>query len=144
MDVFVFDLVVDTLIGPMSPPARTSLFLAGILGFVGVALGALGAHGRLHDSLVAAGQLESWRTAVLYHLVHTVALLALAGWSQGWPKARWTSGCWILGILLFSGSIYGLSLGGPRFLGPVTPLGGLAFLAGWASLAWNALRLPKA
>jgi uncharacterized membrane protein YgdD (TMEM256/DUF423 family) len=73
---------------------------------------------------------------VLYHLVHAVALLALPNWV-------WVGRCWIAGIVLFSGSLYWLSLGGPRFLGPVTPLGGLAFLLGWALAAWNAVRLPR-
>ena len=84
-----------------------------------------------------------WQTAVSYQLIHAVALLALAGWRREGPagRRRQTAGmCWIVGVLLFSGSLYGLALGGPRALGPVTPLGGLALLAGWAlviAAAWN-------
>lgn len=119
---------------------------AAVLGFIGVALGAAGAHGKLHDALVASGSLENWKTAVLYQLVHAVALLALAGWRGAAPAGP--SGkvalLWAIGVVCFSGSIYVLALGGPRFLGPVTPLGGVAFLAGWAMLGWAALKRPVA
>lgn len=122
----------------MTSASRPNLIAAGLLGFLGIALGAAGAHGRLHDFLMAAGTLDNWATAVLYHLIHSVALVAAPG---GWT---WVSRSWIVGIILFSGSLYWLSLGGPKFLGPVTPLGGVALLFGWALLAWNAFRLPKA
>jgi uncharacterized membrane protein YgdD (TMEM256/DUF423 family) len=124
----------------MMSSARSSVIAASLLGFTGVALGAAGAHGSLHDALVAAGTLDIWRTGVLYHLIHAVALLGLAGW----PDARWTGWCWIAGVILFSGSLYWLALGGPKVLGPITPLGGLALLLGWLLLAWNAFRQPKA
>ena len=127
----------------MNSAARSALIAAGLLGLTGVALGAAGAHGPLHDALVAAGALDAWRTAVLYHLIHAVALLALAGWTAGWPGARWTARCWLAGVILFSGSLYWLALGGPKILGPITPLGGLALLSGWLLLVWNAFRLPK-
>ena len=122
---------------------HSTVIVAGLLGLTGVALGAAGAHGQLHDALVAAGTLDTWRTAVLYHLIHAVALLALAGWSAGWPAAHWTGRCWTAGVVLFSGSLYWLALGGPKLLGPVTPLGGLAFLTGWTLLSWTAFRLRK-
>jgi uncharacterized membrane protein YgdD (TMEM256/DUF423 family) len=135
----------------MNSSARLIVLAAGLLGFTGVALGAFGAHA-LKETLVARGTVTTWQTAVLYHLVHAVALLALAGWAHstgsglagGWPNARWIGVSWSLGVILFSGSLYWLSLGGPKFLGPVTPLGGLAFLAGWLLVAWNALSSPKA
>ena len=127
----------------MNSAARSTIIAAGLLGLTGVALGASGAHGQLHDALVAAGTLDTWRTAVLYHLIHAVALLALGAWTVGWPAARWIARGWIAGVVLFSGSLYWLALGGPKFVGPVTPLGGLAFLAGWLLLAWTAYRLPK-
>ena len=110
---------------------------AGLLGFLGVALGAFGAHA-LKESLEAHGGTDIWRTAVLYQLVHAVALLAL-GWARGGTGAGPVAACWIAGVVCFSGSLYGLAFGGPRWLGPVTPLGGLFFLAGWAlviRLAW--------
>lgn len=124
---------------------------AGLLGFTGVALGAFGAHA-LKDTLAARGTVATWQTAVLYHLIHAVALLGLAGMAHStgsgqagdWANARWIGACWCLGVVLFSGSLYGLALGGPKLLGPVTPLGGLLFLAGWLLVVWNAFRQLKA
>lgn len=127
----------------MQPSARSFVIAAGLLGFAGVVLGAFGAHA-LKETLAANGTTSVWQTAVLYHLVHALALLALAGWTAGWPKAEWVGRCWIAGIILFSGSLYWLALGGPKFLGPITPLGGLAFLLGWLLLAGNAFLQPKA
>jgi uncharacterized membrane protein YgdD (TMEM256/DUF423 family) len=115
---------------------------AGILGFAGVALGAFGAHA-LKETLTARGSVATWQTAVLYHLIHAVALLALVGVAGSWTNARWIGVCWSLGVVLFSGSLYWLALGGPKILGPVTPLGGLAFLAGWLLVAWNAFRQTR-
>lgn len=112
---------------------------AGILGFTGVALGAFGAHA-LKETLTTRGSIATWQTAVLYHLLHAVALLALVGIAGSWSNARWIGVCWCAGVVLFSGSLYWLSLGGPKILGPITPLGGLAFLAGWLLVAWNAFR----
>ncbi len=123
----------------MTSPQRSILIAAGLLGFTGVALGAFGAHG-LRDLLEPAGRMDIWKTAVLYQLIHAVAMLALAGWSD--PAARKIGWCWIAGVLLFSGSLYGLALGGPKILGPVTPLGGVALLAGWAWVAVSAWKRP--
>jgi uncharacterized membrane protein YgdD (TMEM256/DUF423 family) len=120
----------------MSLHARQNLLAAGLFGFSGVALGAFGAHA-LKDTLAAHGTTATWQTAVLYHLIHAVALLAFAG-------GRWAGRCWIAGIVLFSGSLYALALGGPKLLGPVTPLGGLAFLSGWAFVGWEAFKRPAA
>lgn len=82
--------------------------------------------------------LATWETAVLYHLVHALAVLAVALAHYATPNAsralRLAAALWAAGIVLFSGSLYGLSLGGPRVLGPITPLGGLALIAGWLSL----------
>lgn len=126
----------------MTGPTRTITLIAAILGFIGVALGAFGAHG-LKDTLEAHGSVETWKTAVLYQLVHAVALLALAGWrdSHAGPSGK-VAALWTVGVICFSGSLYWLALGGPKFLGPVTPLGGVAFLAGWAFLAWSAWKRP--
>lgn len=120
----------------MTSPARLNLLAAGLMGFTGVALGAFGAHA-LKDTLAAHGTTATWQTAVLYHLIHAVALAAF-------PGGPWIGRCWTAGVVLFSGSLYWLALGGPKFLGPVTPLGGAALLLGWALLAWHAFRLPKA
>jgi len=128
----------------MTGPTRLITLAAAVLGFLGVALGAFGAHG-LKATLEAHGSVETWKTAVLYQLVHAVALLALAGWrdAHAGPSGR-VAALWTLGVALFSGSLYWLALGGPKFLGPVTPLGGLAFLLGWGWLAWHAWRQPVA
>jgi uncharacterized membrane protein YgdD (TMEM256/DUF423 family) len=126
----------------MNATSRLIILAAGLLGFTGVALGAFGAHA-LKETLTARGSVSTWQTAVLYNLIHAMALLALAAVAGNWTHARWIGGCWTLGVILFSGSLYWLSLGGPRFLGPVTPLGGLAFLAGWLLVAWNGLPSSK-
>ena len=122
----------------MALSTRTITLAAGLLGFLGVALGAFGAHG-LKATLEARGAAGTWQTAVLYHLVHAVALLALAAWGKAHAAASAAAGwSWLTGIVLFSGSLYWLALGGPKFLGPVTPLGGVAFLIGWALVGWGA------
>jgi uncharacterized membrane protein YgdD (TMEM256/DUF423 family) len=104
-----------------------------------VVLGAFGAHA-LKERLAAAGQLENWRTAVLYQALHALGLIAL-----GLAPARLAPAAvgwlFLFGTVCFSGSIYGLALEGPKaVLGPMTPLGGLLLIAGWCLLAWSAWR----
>ena len=99
--------------------------------FLAVALGAFGAHA-LKSTLQASGMMDAWNKAVLYHLVHAVALLALALHGAG---NRATYFLLAAGILLFSGSLYTMALSNVRWLGAITPIGGLCFLAGWAWLA---------
>ena len=106
------------------------LRLAAAFCFIAVALGAFGAHA-LKASLQASGMLDAWNKAVLYHLVHAVALLALALHGTGNRAAYLFLAA---GILLFSGSLYTMALTNVRWLGAITPLGGLCFLAGWAWL----------
>ena len=122
--------------------ARFSLLAAGFFGLTGVALGALGAH-KLEPLLAERGMLHAWETGARYHMMHAVALLGIAAWQQARGRdsgaALWAARLWSVGIVLFSGSLYGLALGGPRWLGPVTPLGGVALLAGWGcviAMAW--------
>ncbi len=110
---------------------------AGLAGLTGVALGAFGAHA-LKATLAAHDSVQTWHTATLYHLVHAVAAMAatLAAAGAGCAPAaqrilRAAAICWLAGLTAFSGSLYALALGGPAWLGPVTPLGGLALLAGW-------------
>lgn len=116
-------------------PAPHKLRLSALLGFLAIALGAAGAHGPLHERLKAAGELAHWETAVSYHLPITVllAVIALAG-SAGGRLAAWSWGCFFAGVLLFSGSLYVLAITQVKWLGAVTPLGGLAMLAGWLFL----------
>jgi uncharacterized membrane protein YgdD (TMEM256/DUF423 family) len=116
--------------------ARGLLLAAALLGAAGVALGAFGAHGL--RARLEPRALEIWETAVRYQLVHAVALLALA-LSPLAESARAAGWLFVAGIALFSGSLYGLALGGPRLLGPITPLGGLALIAGWLWIAKVAL-----
>jgi uncharacterized membrane protein YgdD (TMEM256/DUF423 family) len=122
---------------------RTALAWAGALGATGVILGAFGAHA-LRGALEAAGTRDAWETASRYQLLHAAALLGFAGWSRASPGkpgacAAWAPRLWVAGTLLFSGSLYALALGAPRWLGPVTPLGGAALIAGWALAAGAAL-----
>ncbi|HEX3730874.1 MAG TPA: DUF423 domain-containing protein [Opitutaceae bacterium] len=127
--------------------ARTPLLAAALLGAAGIVTGALGAHA-LDARLTAAGMRQAWETAVHFQLFHAAALVGLAGWLRPAPageaarRSLWVVRLWILGTILFSGSLYGLALGGPRLLGPVTPLGGLCLLGGWLCLAATALA-PK-
>lgn len=107
-----------------------SLRFAAVLGFLGVALGAFGAHG-LRGVLAETGRADEWKTAVLYHLIHASMLAALS--LRRPPGAAW----WLFGagIIVFSGSLYLLALTNLRWLGAITPLGGLCFLGGWLALA---------
>jgi uncharacterized membrane protein YgdD (TMEM256/DUF423 family) len=114
-----------------------SLFrIAAALCFLAVMLGAFGAH-TLKSSLELRGMWEVWNKAVLYHFIHAVALLVLALYGAI-NRGAW----WLLfaGIFLFSGSLYLMALTNLRWLGAVTPVGGLCFLAGWA---WLLLAPPK-
>jgi uncharacterized membrane protein YgdD (TMEM256/DUF423 family) len=112
--------------------------LAAILGFVGVALGAFGAHAL--RGRVAPEMIEVWKTGVLYHLLHTLALLGLAALGARAGRPRLVAGLFLGGIAVFSGSLYLLVLTGVRTWGAVTPIGGLAFMAGWIALAISARR----
>jgi uncharacterized membrane protein YgdD (TMEM256/DUF423 family) len=118
---------------------RTALGWAGILGGTGVILGAFGAHA-LKGTLEAAGTRDAWDTASRYQLLHAAALLGFAGWLRASPgpcprTAAWAVRLWVGGTALFSGSLYCLALGAPHWLGPLTPLGGAALIAGWVLAA---------
>jgi uncharacterized membrane protein YgdD (TMEM256/DUF423 family) len=122
---------------------RAAIAWAGALGASAVVLGAFGAHA-LRATLEASGTREAWETAARYHLVHAAALLGFAGWLRDPGRApgacaAWTVRLWVAGTVLFSGSLYALALGGPRWLGPLTPLGGLALIVGWVLAACSAL-----
>ena len=109
---------------------------------LGVLLGAFGAHG-LRDR-VTPEMLAVFETGVRYHLVHGLALLAVAWATTRWPNAWITASGWLFvaGIVIFSGSLYLLSITGVRWLGAITPIGGLCFVAGWFILALSAMRTP--
>lgn len=127
---------------------RHLLFAAGLFGATGVAAGAFGAHA-LREFLLERGMSTAWETAARYQLLHAVALFAAAIWVRSAAgaarrRAGWAAICWCAGIVLFSGSLYGLAVGGPRWLGPVTPFGGLAFLAGWGCVCAAAFAKEEA
>lgn len=122
-----------------------ALLAAGLLGLTGVALGAFGAHA-LRQQLTTLGTRERWETAVHYHLIHTAAIFAAAIGlrlitGQTARRLGWAVIFWITGIFLFSGSLYLLALKAPAWLGATAaPLGGIAFLGGWACVmaaAWS-------
>ena len=122
---------------------RVFLALGGVLGFLGVAAGAFGAHA-LRDALPPE-RLAIWETGARYHLYHALALLAVAilVLLKGEANAavfQWAGWAFTVGIVVFAGSLYLLALTDVRWLGAITPLGGLAFLTGWGLLAYAALR----
>ncbi len=119
---------------------RTFALVGSLLAMVAVIFGAFGAHalgGRLSPE-----DLITFETGVRYQMYHALALLAVAWAASRWPSGATTAAGWlfVLGIVVFSGSLYVLVLTGQRWLGAVTPLGGLAMIGGWASLAWAIFR----
>lgn len=110
--------------------------IAVILCFLAVGLGAFGAHA-LKSTIESHGMLDVWNKAVLYHFIHAVALLALSRFAAINPKPYFLL---LAGIILFSGSLYVMALTNIRWLGAITPLGGLCFLAGWL---WLLITPPK-
>ncbi len=119
---------------------RTFFGLGALFALLGVALGAFGTHA-LRGSLPAA-DLATFETGVRYQLYHALALLATA-WAFGrWGPGTVTVAGWLFvaGILVFSGSLYALVLTGQRWMGAITPVGGVCLLVAWALLAWTALK----
>ena len=121
---------------------RVLLLLAALFGFTGVGLGAFAAHGL--KGQLSAEYLAVFQTGVHYQMLHALALLALAAlWQRLGGRLLTAAGvCFCVGILLFSGSLYALTLSGISALGMITPVGGLMFLAGWFCLGLAAWRLP--
>jgi uncharacterized membrane protein YgdD (TMEM256/DUF423 family) len=106
--------------------------------FIAVGLGAFAAHGL--KARLAPEMLSAFEIGTRYQMYHALALLAVAWACTRWPGAAVNASGWLFvaGTVLFSGSLYALSLSGVRWLGAITPFGGLALLAGWACLAWAA------
>lgn len=119
---------------------RTFVGLGAGLALVAVAIGAFGAHG-LRPTFDAA-DMATFETAARYQMYHALGLLAVAWVYARWPGTLVAVAGWLFvaGIIVFSGSLYTLVLTGQRWLGAVTPLGGLFFLVGWALIAWTAFR----
>jgi len=124
-----------------------ALVLAAVLGATGVAAGAFGAHGI--KSLVSASQLDVWKTASHYHLIHALALLVLgvgmqlSGQLAASAWVRRAALCWVAGTVVFSGSLYLLVLVPLPAFGVITPLGGVLLVLGWVGILLAALTLPS-
>jgi uncharacterized membrane protein YgdD (TMEM256/DUF423 family) len=118
---------------------RTFFLIGSLLGSLSVALGAFGAHA-LRDR-IEASLLANYQTGVSYMFYHTLALfivvLALTRW-PGSSQAVWAGWLFLIGIVFFSGSLFVMAFTGMRWLGAITPIGGVAFIAGWLLLAWTA------
>ncbi len=119
---------------------RAFWILGSLFALLAVAAGAFGAHAlreRLTPDLLAI-----YETGARYHMYHALALLAAAWAAERWPGSAATAAGWlfVMGILVFSGSLYLLALSGQRWLGAITPIGGLAFMAGWIALGWAGWR----
>jgi uncharacterized membrane protein YgdD (TMEM256/DUF423 family) len=119
---------------------RTFILFGAFFALIAVISGAFGAH-LLESRLEALGSSATWDTAVSYQMWHALALLILAKAAPlGWGRSLClVSFC--LGIVLFSGSLYWLALDGPRWLGPITPLGGLLLIIGWVTLIISAFKM---
>ncbi len=114
--------------------------IGAVSGALAVVFGAFGAHAL--KERVGATELEWWHTAVLYHALHAIALV-LYGLFRERADGRDIPGvCLLAGSIVFSGTLYAMTLGAPRWLGGVTPIGGLLLIAGWAGFAWQAFRAP--
>ncbi len=114
--------------------AKTMLITGGLFGLLSVVLGAFAAHGL--SQVFSPAQLDTWQTGVAYQMYHSLVLLFSGLWLlQGGPAVLRAAGwLFILGIIAFSGSIYGLAFTSAWWLGPVTPLGGLSLISGWLCL----------
>lgn len=112
---------------------------AATFGLLAVVLGAFGAHA-LEARLEALGTSGTWQTAVDYQMWHALALLLLAVSGLDGRTVKVSAACFCVGVLLFSGSLYWLALDGPRWLGPITPLGGLSLMVGWGGIIVAAVK----
>ncbi|MFA7623364.1 MAG: DUF423 domain-containing protein [Pusillimonas sp.] len=119
---------------------RHLVVIAALTLMVGVGAGAFGAHGL--KAILSADMLAIWQTAVLYQMIHGLGILGIAALLAHRPDNRMVVAGLLMfaGIVIFSGSLYILTLTGVRGLGAITPVGGAAFIAGWALLAWAAWR----
>lgn len=124
----------------MGATAKLFLIIGAVAALLAVALGAFAAHGlrgRLSPDMLAI-----FETGVRYQMYHALALVALAAMIDRLPALAGAGWCFVAGTLIFSGSLYVLSITGIRWLGAITPVGGVTFLAGWGWAAWAALKNP--
>jgi uncharacterized membrane protein YgdD (TMEM256/DUF423 family) len=127
-----------------SKRAGASLIFAGtVLGFLAIALGAFGAHAIEHS--LSEKAMGWWKTASAYHLPLSAATVTMGALTRvAFPGARNAGWLFVIGITVFSGSLYALALTDTRWLGAITPIGGVVIMAGWVSLAIGAWRARKA
>jgi uncharacterized membrane protein YgdD (TMEM256/DUF423 family) len=117
------------------------ILLGGLNAFIAVALGAFGAHGL--EGKLSERMLEVWKTGVTYHMFHAMGLILIGLLVSKFPNASsFTTAGWVMlvGIILFSGSLYALSTTGIKVFGPITPIGGLAFLIAWVFVMIGAVK----
>jgi uncharacterized membrane protein YgdD (TMEM256/DUF423 family) len=112
------------------------VIVGALWGLVGVGLGAFGAHGL--KAVASAEGISWWETGARYHVFHALALLALGLAQQSRPGGDSAGWCLLVGSALFGGTLYAMALGAPRWLGAVTPVGGVVMMLGWLLLAWHA------
>ena len=124
----------------MNTLARRCIFWGALFGLSGVMIGAFGAHGL--KALLTADQLAIYHTGVDYQFVHALALLLLGALAQHQTPKAWqlAATLFIAGVFIFSGSLYLLALTDTSWLGAITPIGGMSFIAGWAALLWGLRR----
>lgn len=128
----------------MSPQIKLFLVTGCLFLAFAVIFGAFGAHALRQQ--VAEAAIATWQTGVLYQFIHGLGLLFIGSLLLRFPELtgfKVAGILFIVGMLFFSGSLYGLVLTNWRWLGPITPLGGLCFIAGWVSLLWSLIRLPS-
>ena len=119
--------------------SRFSLFSGAVLAALGVALGAFAAHGL--RAVLDQTALAWWQTAVQYQMWHAIGLIALG--AARLPRTLLPALLLAAGTVIFAGTLYTMALGGPRWLGAITPIGGSLMIAGWLVLAWRVLRSPS-
>ena len=139
----IFEIDSNNILDKLTMNQKSLLIIASITGFTGVALGAFGAHGL--RGMVPMELLVTFETGVRYQMYHTFALIAAAllfGKAET-KKLRWAAVFFVIGILLFSGSLYAMTFSGIRMFGAVTPFGGVSFLAGWISLLLAVMKIKK-
>lgn len=119
---------------------RILVLLGSINMFIAVAAGAFGAHGL--KKMLSEEMLSVWHTAVTYQVMHALGMIAVALLMPkfGGAALNWAGNLMLIGIVIFSGSLYVLALTGTSILGAITPIGGAAFLAAWLLVAWSAYR----
>ncbi|MBS1637032.1 MAG: DUF423 domain-containing protein [Bacteroidetes bacterium] len=132
----------------------SKILTVGLMGALAVSLGALGAHflkSKIESGLVTPDQLAGFETGVRYHMYHTIVMLIVLLWNQIKPNKwlDWAYACFFWGVILFSGSLYFLctrgltGFEGLKFLGPVTPIGGIVLITGWIMLAVSAFKAKE-